>query len=438
MKTLIDHVTVLTMDHEEHLYNDGYVMIEGNQITAVGDGVRPAGYDRYLDGKQGILMPGMINTHCHIPMIPFRTLGDECEDRLRRFLFPLELEAMTPELVYQASCYGICEMLLAGVTTVLDMYYFEEQVGVACKKLGIRGFLGQTVMEAPTCDAGEAYGGLLLAEELLEKWQREERIHAVVAPHAPYTNSGKMLKEAYQLAQKYGALYTLHASEMDFEMKQFREQYGQTPIEYLNELGVLGANTIAAHCIHMTEYDLSIVKSSGSRISHCIGSNMKAGKGIAPVKAMLDYGIPVGLGTDGASSGNTLDLFAQFKMCAAGQKSRYHDRGVCSAKEVIRLGTLGGAEVLGIAAETGSIEVGKQADLVLVETESVNMFPVYDPYSALVYSANAANVDTVFAGGQMVVHEKQLTGADLSQIRQQLTAAMKPFYERAEKYANIL
>ena len=438
MRTLIDHVTVLTMDEQDRVYRDGYVLIEGSRIAAAGEGERPAGYDHYLDGRQGILMPGMINTHCHIPMIPFRTMGDDCADRLRRFLFPLEREAMTPELVYHASRYAVSEMLLAGVTTVLDMYYFEEQVGIACKELGIRGFLGQTIMEDPTCDSKDAYGGLELAEELLEKWSQEERIRLVVAPHAPYTNSGEMLKKAYDLAVRHGALYTLHASEMDYEMKYFREQFGQTPIEYLNDLGILGENTVAAHCIHMTEYDLSIMKTNGCRIAHCIGSNMKAGKGVAPVKAMLDYGIPVGLGTDGASSGNTLDLFAQFKMCAGGQKSRYHDRGVFPAKDIIRLGTMGGAEVLGIERETGSIEAGKQADLVLVETRSVNMFPVYNPYSALVYSANASNVDTVFAGGQMVVHEKKLTQVDFEDIKQQLSVAMKPFYEHAEKYANII
>ena len=438
MKTLIDHVTVLTMDEQDRVLQDGYVLIEGNRIVSLGEGDRPAAYDRYLDGRQGILMPGMINTHCHIPMIPFRTMGDDCEDRLRRFLFPLELEAMTPELVYHASRYAVCEMLLAGVTTVLDMYYFEEQVGAACRELGIRGFLGQTVMEAPTCDSKEAYGGLKLAEELLDKWSGDDRIQLVVAPHAPYTNSGEMLKKAYDLSVKYGALFTLHASEMDHEMKYFREQFGQTPIEYLNDLGILGPNTVAAHCIHMTEYDLSIMKHNGSRIAHCIGSNMKAGKGAAPVKAMLDYGIPVGLGTDGASSGNTLDLFAQFKMCAGGQKSRYHDRGVFPAKDIVRLGTLGGARVLGIERETGSIETGKQADLVLVETRSVNMFPVYNPYSALVYSANAANVETVFAGGEMVVHEKKLTQVDFAEIKHQLSEAMKPFYVHAQKYASMI
>lgn len=438
MKTLIDHVTILTMDKAERVITDGYVLIEDDRIAELGDKARPAAFDSCLDGRQGILMPGMINTHCHIPMIPFRSMGDDCGDRLRRFLFPLELEAMTPELVYHASLYGIGEMLLAGVTTVLDMYYFEEEVARACKELGIRGFLGQTVMEDPTCDSRAAYGGLARCERLLETWAQDERVTMIVAPHAPYTNAPKMLKKAYDLAAKYKTLYTLHVSEMDFEMKHFRETYNQTPVQFLHDLGVLRDNTVAAHCIHMTAADLEIMERQGSRIAHCIGSNMKAGKGIAPLKEMLEHHIPVGLGTDGPASGNTLDLFTQFKMCAAGQKSNYHDRSVFPAKELVRLGTMGGAKVLGIEDETGSIEVGKQADLVLVETDSVNMFPIYNPYSAIVYSANASNVDTVFAAGRMVVHHKELTEVSLKALKSQLSESMKPFYRHARKYSDMI
>lgn len=438
MRTLIDHVTILTMDKESRIYQDGYVLTDGQNIAKLGDGLRPQSFDQYIDGKGGILMPGMINVHSHISMVPFRSMGDDCPDRLRRFLFPLELEAMTPELIRLSARYAICELLLAGVTSVLDMYYFEDEVAKACEELGIRGWLGETVINIPTCDSPEPYGGLAVAEPFLKRWKGHDRIHPMVAPHATNTNSPEMLKAAYALAREHGVPYTLHVSEMDYEMTLFREQYNQTPVEFLYDLGVLGPDTIAAHCIHVTEQDLELFAKTGTKVAHCIGSNTKGGKGVSPVKDMKALGIDVGLGTDGPSSGNTLDLFTQFRLFASFQKTRYHDRGLFPAKEIVEFGTMGGARVLNAADEIGSIEEGKRADLVLVETDSVNMFPMYNPYSMLVYSANASNVDSVWVDGNRLVGGGRLLHVDLQQVRRELEAAMAPFRERAANYADII
>lgn len=438
MKTRIDHAAILTMDAKRRVISDGYVLIDGDKIAEVGEGGCPRGADRVVDAGGKILMPGMINVHSHISMIPFRSMGDDCPDRLRRFLFPLELEAMTPELVYLSARYAICELLLAGVTTVTDMYYFEDQVAKACEEMGIRGWLGETVINIPTCDSPEPYGGLALADSFVSRWKGHDRIHPMVAPHATNTNSSEMLKAAYELARCHDVPYTLHVSEMDYEMSLFREQYNQTPVEFLADLGVLGPNTIAAHCIHTTDRDLALFAQTGTKVAHCIGANTKAGKGVAPVQAMRNCGVTVGLGTDGPSSGNTLDLFTQFRLFASFHKTREHSRGAFPASEIVELGTLGGARVLGAEKELGSIEEGKQADLVLLETDSVNMFPVYNLYSALVYSANASNVDSVWVGGEQLVSGKRLVRADLCQIRKELEQAMGPFRAQAEKYADIL
>lgn len=438
MKTLIDHVTVLTMDRQERIYQDGYVLIDGSGIVAVGDGIRPSFSGETIDGKHGILMPGMINVHSHISMVPFRSMGDDCRDRLRKFLFPLELSAMTPELVYQSARYAICELLLAGVTSVLDMYYFENEVARACDEMGIRAWLGETVINIPTCDSKEPYGGLEIAEKLLEKWSGHERISPMVAPHATNTNSPEMLKAAYELAERYHAPYTLHVSEMDYEQSYFRETYDSTPAEFLQKLGVLGSRTIAAHCIHMTPSDLDLFAETGTSVAHCIGSNTKGGKGVAPVQDMLEKKIPVGLGTDGPSSGNTLDLFTQFRLFASFHKTEHHDRGIFPAKEIVALGTSGGARVLGAEAMIGSIEPGKRADLVLIETDSINMFPIYNPYSMLVYSANASNVDSVWVDGRQLVKGKQLLCSDRKEIRRALSEAMPAFREQAEKFADLI
>lgn len=438
MKQLIDHVTVLTIDQEKKVYSDGYVLIEDEKIAEIGCDARPEGADVYMDGKGGILMPGMINVHSHIPMIPFRSLGDDCPDRLRRFLFPLELEAMTPELVYRSARYAICELLLAGVTSVLDMYYFEDQVARACDEMGIRGWVGETVINMETCDSREPYGGLKLCEKLIRDWKGHERIHPMVAPHATNTNSPEMLKAAYDLAKAYDVPYTLHVSEMDYEMELFRKEYDQTPIEFLYDLGVLGPKTIAAHCIHATNHDIELFAETETKVAHCIGSNTKGGKGICPVLDMQKAGVVVGYGTDGPSSGNTLDLFTQFKLSASCQKTKYHDRGAFRTEEIVELGTMGGAKVLGAEKELGSIEVGKQADLVLLETESVNMFPIYNPYSAIVYSANASNVDSVWVAGKQLVKGHQLVGIDLKSEREQVEASMTVFRERAKKYSDMI
>ncbi len=438
MRTLIENATILTMDGKGQVYPKGYVLFEEGGILEVGDGDCSREADIRIDGREGILMPGMVNVHSHIPMIPFRTMGDDCPDRLRRFLFPLELEAMTPGLVYAAARYAVCELLLSGVTSVLDMYYFEDQVAQACGEMGIRAWLGETVIGQETCDSREPYGGLQLCEELIQKWQGHSRIHPLVAPHATDTSTPEMLKAAYELSEKYQVPYTLHASEMDYEMEYFKEKYGQTPIAFLHGLGVLGERTIAAHCIHMTGPDIRLLAETNTKVAHCAGSNTKAGKGISPVLEMRKAGVEVGVGTDGPSSGNTLDLFTQFKMIASFQKTKYHDRSAFPAKEIVELGTMGGARVLGAQGEIGSLEAGKQADLVLLETSSANMFPLYNPYSAIVYSANASNVDSVWVEGRQLVCGHRLVEADLQKERRRLLAEMPEFERCAGKYQDVI
>lgn len=438
MRTLIEKATIMTMDNGGRLYPDGHVLFDENGILAVGSGACSQDADIRVDGRQGILMPGMINVHSHIPMIPFRSMGDDCPDRLRRFLFPLELEAMTPDLVYAAARYAACELLLSGVTSILDMYYFEDQVARACEETGIRAWVGETVIGQETCDSKTPYGGLPLCEELIRKWQGHKRIHPLVAPHATNTSSPQMLKAAYDLSVKYQVPYTLHVSEMDYEMSYFKEQYGKTPIAFLHDLGVLGERTIAVHCIHATGPDIRLLADTGTKVAHCIGANTKAGKGICPALDMRKAGVGIGIGSDGPSSGNTMDLFTQFKMIASFQKTKYRDRSAFPAREIVELGTMGGARVLGAEDEIGSIEIGKQADLVLLETKSVNMFPLYNPYSAIVYSANASNVDSVWVQGRQLVRGGRLMEMDLQTERDRLWAEMKEFRNCADKYQDML
>lgn len=501
MKTLIKHVTILTMDDADRVLRDGWLLIDGEKIAALGEaepqseeggaaasGCSSAGgssataqaensldsaaasarttaasqpienqqqataarpienllqaevaADEVIDGRGGILLPGFVNTHCHVSMVPFRSMGDDCPDRLRRFLFPLELEAMTPELVYWGALYGIAEMFLSGTTTFLDMYYFEDRVAEACEQAGIRGYLGETLIGQKTCDSpDEEYGGFAYQKDFFAEYHgaRHPRIHPIIAPHGTTTLSPEKLREAHALAVQYDTIFTLHASEMDYEMEHFRAM-GMTPTAFLDSIGALDAHTLAAHCIHMTEEDLQLLKARGAGIAHCICSNTKAGKGVAPMERARQLEIGFGLGTDGPSSGNTLSMFDQMRMLPNAQKTANHDRSLFPARTIVRAATRGGAEVLHGTAY-GYLAPGMAADLTLVSTAAAHMFPVYNPFSALAYAANAADVDTVFANGRMVVRHGELTTLDLAEIRAHLVEEMKPFMAAAEKYRDII
>lgn len=429
MRTVIKNVIVVTMNEAREIFSPGYLLFEHDTIIAAGPMKELteeilAGASQ-IDGKQGILMPGMVNLHTHMGMIPFRGLGDDCKDRLRVFLIPMENKAMDEEMVYLSTRYAAGEMLLSGVTSVLDMYYYEEEAARAMDEMGIRGIAGQTVMDEGACDFSDPYEAISYGERLIKKYLSHPRISACIAPHGTSTCSSEVLKAAYSIDSSYEVPFTLHTAEMDYEMDFFEKEYSMTPAEYLDSIGVLGKDTLAAHCIHMTGKDLDLFKERGARVAHCIGSNTKAAKGVAPVTEMLKRNIPVGLGTDGPASGNTLDILTQMKLCADFHKNETKDRSAFPAEIIVSLATIEGARAMGLHLVTGSLEPGKQADLVLIETQSANMFPVYDPYSALVYSANPSNVEAVFVAGECLVKDKKLVKTDLDGLRNQLFQKMK-------------
>ena len=438
MKKVFEHAWILTMDEEFTQIRDGWLLIDGKNIEAMGEGMYPGECDERIDARGGILLPGFINTHCHASMIPFRTMGDDCPDRLRRFLFPLEDKAMTKELVYLGALYGIAEMLLAGVTTFVDMYYFEDEVVRACQKMGMRGYLGETIIGQSTCDSkGKPYGGFAIAEEILQQYRHDDLIRPVLAPHGTTTCDEAALRRAHEMAVRYDTLVTLHVSEMDYEMKHFADM-GHTPLSYMESIGAVSPHLLAAHCIHLTPQDIGRLARNGAGVAHCIASNTKAGKGVAPVKAMLQANVPVGLGTDGPSSGNTLNLFDQMRLFANFHKNENRDRSLFPAREIVALATRGGARALHAEKEIGMLRSGMRADLVLVSTQDANMFPTYNPYSALVYCANVSNVDVVMTGGEIRVRGGRLTHIDLPQLRSRLVEEMQPFMEAAAEYADII
>ena len=441
MKIGYRNAWILTMDNRMTEYSNGYLIFDNDIIQEIGS---MTNYivdkaDNWIDAKGGILLPGFINAHTHCGMIPFRSLGDDCPDRLRRFLFPLEKEVVDETLIELSTTYAIAEMQLAGITTMCDMYYFENVVADVAKNMNMRAFVGETIINQPTPDSTNTKESMAYTVDLIDKWQHDKLIHPIIAPHAPNTNTEQCLRNILELSKLYQVPITLHVSEMSYEMEYFREKYNQTPIEFLESIGFFEVPVVLAHCIMLTKNDIKILeKYPNVSVVHCIGANTKSAKGVAPIRSLLEHGVTVALGTDGPSSGNTLDIFTQMRMMANFQKTYLKDRAAFPAKEIVRLATFGGARALGLEHEIGSLKVGKKADLTLVETQSVNMFPIYDAYAALVYSANATNVRDVWVDGVSVVKDKKLTKFSVEKLQSDLKKHMKIFKLRATELEQSL
>lgn len=422
------------MNENKDIIENGVLVLEDDTILEVGTFKLEDKYknaDVVIDGEEGILIPGMVNCHTHASMIPFRSLADDCKDRLKRYLFPLEKKMVSKELVYVGAKYAICEMLLGGVTTFCDMYYFEDEVAKAAKELNIRGVLCETVVNFPAPDAEECFGGLKYSEGFIEKWKNDNLIIPGIAPHAPYTNSDDSLKAAYDLSKKYNVPLTMHVAEMDYEYDKYINEYKLTPVKYLDKLGILDENFIAAHSILIDDEDIQILKNKGVKVSHNIGANAKGAKGVAPILKMKEEGIDIGLGSDGPMSGNTLDIITQMSQVGKIHKLFLNDRSVLASIELLEMATIGGAKVLGLDKKIGSIESGKKADLVIIETQSVNMQPIYDYYAAIVYSSNPSNVSTVIVDGKIVVKDKKLLSGDFKCIRKDLMELKENIFDVA-------
>lgn len=422
---LIHNINILTMNEKMDIIENGIILIEGKIIKYIGDNKAKRLYEnkegiRIIDGNNGIAMPGMINCHCHGAMVHFRSLADDHKDRLKKYLFPLEKKHVDKKFVYDGSRYAIAELLLSGVTSFSDMYYFEDEVAKAAKDMGIRAVLCETVVDFPSPDSKEAFGGLEYAKEFIEKWKNDELITPGIAPHAIYTNNDESLLKAYKIAKEYDVPMQMHVAEMDYELSGCIEKTGLTPVGYLDKLGVLDSRFIAAHSILVNDDDIEILKKRKVKISHNIGANAKGAKGVMPIMKFMDKGIEIGLGSDGPMSGNTLDIISQMSQVGKIHKLFNNDRTILKASEIMKMATIGGAKVLGLDKKVGSLEVGKIADIAIFETDSINMNPIYDYYSTIVYSANPSNVDAVIVNGKIVVKNKKLLTANVRELREKL------------------
>lgn len=430
---IVTHAYVVTMDASKRIYDDGAIVVKDGSIVSVGPSSIAANYSaaKTIDAGGDFVMPGMINTHTHASMTVFRGLGDDVPDRLQRFIFPLEHKVVDREIVYWGGLYGMVEMIQGGVTTMADMYYFEDEVARAARKIGMRGVLGETVLNAAAPDATEPYGGIAYAGKFIESLRGDPLVTPAFAPHAPYTVDAGHLQIIEKDASRYDVPVLMHVAEMPYEVADIKKQYGKTPVEYLDSIGVLNRRLVAAHCIFVTDSDIALLKARDVGVAHNLVSNIKSAKGVAPAVKMFQQHVRIGLGTDGAMSGNTLDIIGQLGYVAKVQKLANHDRNAMPAVDVVEMATMGGARALHMEDRIGSLEPGKQADFIVIDHNGTTMVPFYDIYSTLVYAASAHDVRTAVIQGRVVMEDRKMKTVDFEDVQEHMRALSHKIGEAA-------
>ncbi len=372
-----------------------------------------------VDAEGGLIMPGLVNTHTHLPMTLFRGLADDLplDTWLNEHMFPMESKFITPENVKWGTLLACLEMLLSGTTTSCGGYFLEDDVATAVAQTGIRAVLGQGVIDFPAPGVPDPAANVAHAADYVDKWIG---LAATVTPsifcHSPYTCCAKTLTAAKAAADQKGVLFQIHVAETKRERTDTLKKHGVSPVEYLDRLGVLDKNTLAVHAVWTDETDIRILEERGVKISHNPESNMKLAAGIAPVPAFLEAGLTVGLGTDGCASNNDLDLFGEMDSAAKIHKATSLDPTVLDAATVVKMATIEGARAIGLGDTTGSLEPGKQADLIVVKTTGPHLVPLYAPESHIVYSMRGSDVSTVIVGGKLLVRDRHPVHLDQERI----------------------
>ncbi|MDR7223456.1 amidohydrolase [Aminobacter aminovorans] len=418
MTTLITNATILPCTEDMPVIDKGWVHVEGEVIKAVGAGEAPevAGAE-IVDADGDVVMPGMVNPHCHMAMTLFRGLGEDVDDRLYRYILPLERRFVRPEAVRAGTALAALELIEGGVTSVADMYYFETEVARVVAQAGIRGVLGQTIADFDPPDHKSVDEGFALTEQLVAEFAGRARVIPSIAPHAPYSTGMATMERIARWADDHPDVpVQMHLAESDAEMEWAEKTHGMRPVEVVEKAGLLRKGLICAHCLHVDETDIERMAHAQVCVAHNARSNGKAGRGIAPVEAMRKAGIPVGISTDGAMSGNTLDLFSQFAPVSMFAKLLGHSRKPMASVDVVRMATRDGAKVLGLDAKVGSLEPGKQADLIRVSLASPRQQPIYDIYSTLVFATLPTDVCDVMVGGDWLMRGREVLSLDRKKV----------------------
>ena len=426
---LIKNAFILNSDNSESKKQS--LLIKNDIIAEISDEIDESNVDKIIDAKGKILLPGLINTHTHLSMTLFRGLADDLslDSWLNDHIWPMEAN-LNGDYCYIGALLGAVELIKSGTTTFSDMYFYMEDVARAIDDAGIRAVLSYGMI-----DFGDEERRKNEINENLSLFKNcngmaDGRIKVFLGPHSPYTASEELLVQVRQLADEYNMGIHIHVSETEKEINDSLDEKGLRPFEYLDKIGLLGPDVVAAHCVWLSDKEIEIIKKHDVKISHNPCSNMKLASGIAPISKLIENDICVSIGTDGASSNNNLDLIEELKTASLLQKVSTLDPKVLNSSQSLAMGTIEGAKALGLDSEIGSIEVGKKADIILIDTNSANMVPDSSSLSSnIIYSANGSNVDTTICNGKILMENKKLTVLDEQEIFEKAKIAIKELKE---------
>jgi 5-methylthioadenosine/S-adenosylhomocysteine deaminase len=430
--------TIVTVDAAGRVIENGAVAIDGADIAGVDTAAAIAKQFRgreTIDASGQIVLPGLINTHTHAPMVLYRGLADDLPlmEWLNNYIFPAESKTVSPEFVRAGTRLAALEMIESGTTTFVDMYYFEEEIARETRRAGLRGVLGQTIIQFPVADARTPADALARAETFINEFKGDPLITPAVAPHAIYTLDGPTLRAARDLSRRHEVPTLIHLAESHDELRVAEERRAATPVAYLEGLGFLGPGVVAAHGVWVTDADIQVLKTRNVGISHNPESNMKTASGAAPMPAYLRAGVSVGLGTDGAASNNDLDMFEAMRIAALLAKHQNNDPSTLSARTVLEMATIRGARALGMDARIGSLEAKKRADLITVSVSGARQTPMYDPISHLVYVIHGDDVRNTVVNGKVLMRDRKMLTLDATAViadarswAEKVRAAVKP------------
>ncbi len=416
MDLLIKNVTLVPMDGHNDVIENTNIYIKGDKIAYIGELKEDWKVDNIIDGRKKVAMPGLINAHTHLAMSLLRNYADDLplQDWLTKKIWPVEAN-LKAEDVYWGTLLSIVEMIQSGTTTFCDMYFFMEEVGKATEEAGMRGVLTRGIIE----EKGLEKEKIDYTRKLYEEWhgRGDGRIKVMVAPHAPYTCSPAYLKDILELAVELDTGIHIHLSETKKEVEDSFREYGKSPIKHVYELGLFERPTIAAHCVHVDDEDIAILKENNVTPVYNPSSNLKLASGFAPVDKMLKMGVNVALGTDGSSSNNNLNMFEEIHIASIVNKAVNMDAVSVTAKDALKMATINGAKGLGWDHEIGSIEVDKKADIILIDMDKPHLYPLHNVISALAYSAQGSDVDTVIVDGKIIMEKREIKTLDIEKIK---------------------
>jgi 5-methylthioadenosine/S-adenosylhomocysteine deaminase len=419
MSILIKNSTILTQnDSRQRIQGDVY--IDDHVIVECSKKPLSLEADYKIDGTNKLVLPGLINTHTHIPMTLFRGYGDDMvlKDWLAQRIWPIEAK-LDKKSIESGTELGLLEMIASGTTSFLDMYFFEEAIAKVTEKVGMRGFLGFALIDFDTPEYNESEL-IPRCEQFVKRWKGNPLISPVIAPHSTYSCNPETLQKSLEIASRHHVPLHTHCSETRDEVYDVEKRYGVRPVQQLRKIGLLQKGTILAHCGWITKNEIYDMKNAGVTVSHCPVSNMKiASGGYAPIPELLDAHVPVGLGTDGAASNNTLDMFDTMKFCALVHKNHRWDPTVLPAQTVVDLATVGGAACLGSQHTLGSVEEGKTADLIMIDMKKPHLTPLHDPVSHLVYAVKGTDVCTTIVNGKPLMLNHDFLTMDYERTIQQ-------------------